>query len=58
MLAGKKTYILGVVGLLYAWIGYWGGLHSMDVAVEMTQVSLTSMGIRSGISAASKLFQE
>jgi hypothetical protein len=49
MLKGYKTYLVAVAGLVYAGLGYF--LFGMDStsAIQMVQVSLAAMGLRSAL---------
>lgn len=48
-LAGKKTYILGCLGILYAIIGFSLGYFDSVTALGIIFASLTAMGLRNGI---------
>lgn len=48
-LAGKKTYILGTLGIVYAMIGFGLGYFDSVTALGIVFASLTAMGLRSGI---------
>lgn len=48
-LTGKKTYILGVCGLLYAITGFVTGHLDSQTALGVVFGALTAMGLRSGI---------
>lgn len=49
MLNGYKTYIVSVLGLVWAVTGWvFFGLPSTD-AIQMIQVALTAMGLRSAL---------
>lgn len=49
MLSGKKTYIIGIAGLVYAILGFVLGHIDGKTAVEAIQVSLIGMGLRSAL---------
>lgn len=49
-LAGKKTYIIGIVGVLTALGGYLAGDMTIAQAGQAVLTSLLAMGLRHGIS--------
>lgn len=48
-LYGKKTYIIAIAAIAYAWLGV--SLQHIDVqsAIKMTEEALLAMGIRHGL---------
>jgi hypothetical protein len=48
-LQGKKTYILGIVGILYGVFGFATGHLDSNTAVTLCFTSLAAMGIRNGV---------
>lgn len=48
-LKGKKTYIIGCLGILYAIIGLFLGYFDSVTALGIIFASLTAMGLRNGI---------
>jgi len=46
---GKKTYILGVLSIVYAIAGVILGKHDYNTAADIIQTALVSMTIRHGI---------
>lgn len=50
-LQGKKTYIMGFFGILYAISGFVTGHFDSTVALGLIIGSLTAMGVRNGITA-------
>ena len=49
MLNGKKTYILGICGILYAIFGFATGHLDSQTGLGIVFASLTAMGLRNGI---------
>lgn len=49
MLQGKKTYIVGIAGLIYAALGYFLGHIDASTAITAVQVSLVGMGLRAAL---------
>lgn len=49
-LAGKKTYILGILGIVYAASGFLTGNLDSQSALGIVWAALTAMGLRAGIS--------
>lgn len=47
--AGKKTYILGICGILYAIFGFVTGHLDSNTALATVFAALTAMGLRNGI---------
>lgn len=47
---GKKTYILASLGIIYACAGYFTGHIGSQEALGVIWASLTTMGLRHGIS--------
>ena len=48
-LQGKKTYIVGICGLLYAIFGFVTGHLDSHSAITLGFLALSSMGIRNGV---------
>lgn len=48
-LSGKKTYLLGICGLLYAVGGYFSGHIDQQTALDAVWASLSLMGLRAGV---------
>jgi hypothetical protein len=46
---GRKTYVVGIVGILTAAGGYWSGMVPQDSAVIILLGSLSAMGLRHGM---------
>ncbi len=51
MLSGKKTYIVGIAGIVFAISGYVSGHLDLNSAVGFVLASLAAMGIRNGITS-------
>lgn len=49
MWEGKKTYIVGIGGLVYAALGFFNGWLDGVQAMQIVQVSLAAMGLRAAI---------
>lgn len=49
MLSGKKTYILGVCGILYGVTGFVTGHLDSTTAIGLVFGSLAAMGVRNGV---------
>lgn len=52
MFNGLKTYIVGSVSIVYAWVSVWGGTMDVGTASQITVTALTAMTIRHGIAVA------
>ncbi len=48
-LKGKKTYVLGLLGVVWAVYGWAMGFIDVNVAQGVIWASLTSMAMRAGI---------
>lgn len=48
-LAGLKTYIVGAVSIVGAWVGVWAGTNDITTAIQLTQAAVLAMTIRHGI---------
>lgn len=48
-LTGKKTYILGICGILYSVLGFLSGHLDSNTAITLIFTSLAAMGIRNGV---------
>lgn len=48
-LQGKKSYILGILALLYGISGYYIGQLDSNTALQFVWGGLTAMAIRAGI---------
>lgn len=51
-LNGSKTYIVGIVSVLAAWVGVWGGTVDFATALQLTETAVLGMTIRHGIATA------
>jgi len=51
-LEGKKTYLLGVVGVVWAIAGWLLGNLEPQSAMEVAWAALTAMAVRAGIKKA------
>lgn len=51
---GHKTYIIGWTSIAFAWVGVGLGHFTSQQAMEMTQIALVGMGLRSGINSTAK----
>ena len=52
MLAGKKTYVVAILTIIYAWAGFFANLHSLDVAINLTLGSAGLGALRAGVAKA------
>lgn len=50
-LAGRKTYIVGVGGIVLAVAGAWYGVLTVDAATQIVIGCLGLMGLRSGLTS-------
>lgn len=48
-LQGKKTYIIGICGILYAILAFATGHLDSNTAITLIFTSLAAMGIRNGV---------
>lgn len=48
-LKGRKTVIIAILTLIYAWLGYGLGYVTIDSAIELTSIALVALGLRAGI---------
>lgn len=53
---GKKTYILGTLGIVYAITGFILGYFDSVTALGILFASLTAMGLRNGITTEIQKF--
>ena len=51
---GNKTYIVGIVSIIYAGICVWNKSMSVEEARLMVETALIGMGIRHGVSKMSR----
>lgn len=51
-LNGAKTYIVGVVSVIGAWIAVWGGTLDFAQAVQITETAVLGMTIRHGVATS------
>ena len=51
---GKKTYILGTLGVIYGATGFWTGHLGSKEASEIIWASLVTMTMRAGISGVGR----
>ena len=48
-LKGKKTAIIAILTLIYAWLGFALKLNTLDVAMQLTSVALIGLGLKFAI---------
>lgn len=53
-ISGKKTYIVGCVGIAYLWFQVYAGTVTANEAIQGTLVALGAMGLRNGITTEIK----
>ena len=53
-LSGKKTYIMGVSAIAYAWLGCLLQHVDFQTAMKMTEDAILAMGLRHGIATSSQ----
>jgi hypothetical protein len=51
MLKGKKTYIVAIASIVYAWLGVYTGSMDSQTAIQMSLAALGMSALRHGMSA-------